>query len=166
MRSLRFSGYALLSFIAAVLIVGCSNDSASSAEHGPAAGPTSVVSVAATPAVWPTFATYDAMDYNRPGLHPPLNPKQVATIQAVLRRVKPCQRQLVQYSFGNGFRDLVMFFSVPPGEGSHVFGTADEVYIPRDGSEMPMSDNENAEQMEKQGIQWDIDHQPCPSPPK
>ena len=164
MSILGFSRYALTSCTTAVLIVGCSNGSASGAEHGPAASPTSVVSVAATPAVWPTFATYDAMDYNRPGLHPPLNPKQVATIQAVLRRVKPCQRQLVQYSFGNGFRDLVMFFSVPSGEGSHVFGTADEVYIPRDGSEIPMSDNQNAEQMEKQGIQWDIDHQPCPSP--
>jgi hypothetical protein len=143
-----------------MVLAGCSKGNSSTAAQDPTTGPTSLVSIA-TPGRWPKFATYDAVDYKKPGLHPPLTPKQIANIQAVLEKVKPCQRQLIQYSFGNGFREPVVFFAVPPGEGSHIFGAGNVVYFPSDGSAIPMSDNPNAEQMEKRGLQWDIDHHPC-----
>ena len=161
MKSLRFSRVALMIGATSALLAGCSKGNTANTERNPISGPMSLVSVA-TPGTWPRFPTYDAVDYDKPGLHPPLTPKQVANIRAVLTAVKPCQRPLVRYSFGNGFRDLIMFFSVPAGEGSHVFGTADVVYSPRDGFAIPMSDNPNVQQMAKQGIQWDIEHQPCP----
>lgn len=157
---------ALCSCAAAALLACCSKGDISSSEQHPTSNPTSLLIVESTPGTWPVFPTYDAVDYDKPGLHPLLTPEQVARIRAVLIKVKSCQRQLVQYSFGNGFRDLVIFFAVPSGEGSHVFGTADEIYIPRDGSEIPMSQNPNYEQMEKQGIQWDIDHEPCAPAPR
>jgi hypothetical protein len=69
---------------------------------------------------------------------------------------------LVRYAFLGNSANIVLFFAVPPGEGAHVIGSADESYNPMDNSVIPMSDNPNIEEMQKQGVQWDIDHQPCP----
>jgi|GEM_PF-5128628 hypothetical protein len=106
-----------------------------------------------------------ATDYNKPG-HPSLSFAQMSIIREALDRVKPCQRTLVRYAvLGPNTDDLILFFAVPHGQGSHVFGTAIEVYFPDNGTEIPMgADDPQAEHREKQGIQWDIDHQPCPHP--
>jgi hypothetical protein len=103
-----------------------------------------------------------AMDYDQPG-HPNFTADQAARIRYVLARVKPCQRALVRYAFG-GIDSLVLFFAVTPGRGlgTKVLGTG-EIYVPSDGTELPMNDN-YTEQMQKEGIQFDIDHEPCAPP--
>jgi hypothetical protein len=108
--------------------------------------------------------TYVGEDYERPG-QPSLTPPQVQLIRETLSRVKPCQRPLVRYVLdGTEAEDVTLFFDVPPGQGAHVFRTAIEVYFPATGDEVPMGqDDPRIPQRVKEGIQWDIDHQPCPS---
>ena len=63
-----------------------------------------------------------------------------------------------------------MFFAIPPVDarghslGTHILGTTNEIYIPKEGSGLvvpePPKQYDNAEQ----GLQWDIAHQPCASP--
>jgi hypothetical protein len=60
--------------------------------------------------------------------------------------------------------DLVFFFVVSPGQATHVFGAENLYYNPRNGIAVPMPDNQDFPQIKAQGIQWDIHHQPCPSP--
>ena len=67
------------------------------------------------------------MDYNKPG-HPSLALAQMSLIQRTLARVKSCQRPRVRYGvFGLNTDDLILFFAVPPGQGTHPFYTANEV---------------------------------------
>ena len=103
---------------------------------------------------------YVAADYDKPGHHPTLTLEQIETIRRMLARVKPCQRPLLRYVLDD---EVTLFFAVPPGQGAHVLGTRMDVYFPRSGIEVPMpQDGPAAEARAKQGVQWDIDHQPCP----
>jgi hypothetical protein len=116
---------------------------------------------AATPSQGTNFI---AMDYSKPG-HPELTFAQMSLIQRTLARVKPCQRPLVRYGlFGPDTKDVILFFAVGPHEGAHPFGTTNQVYFPDEGYSIATNDNGQLEQMKKQGIQWDIDHKPCPHP--
>jgi|SRR5580704_4182989 hypothetical protein len=109
--------------------------------------------------------TYVGADYEKPG-QPSLTPPQVRLIRETLSRVKPCQRPLVRYVLdGAEAQDVTLFFDVPPGQGAHVFGTAIDVYFPATGDEVPMGqDDPQNRQRVKEGIRWDIDHEPCPRP--
>jgi hypothetical protein len=108
--------------------------------------------------------TYVAEDYAKPG-QPSLTFAQTSAILETLDRVKPCQRSLVRYVVsGQGVRDLLLFFTVPHGQGAHVFGTGMDVYFPDSGVTVPIRQDVStaqAQERKKQGIQ-DIDHQPCP----
>jgi hypothetical protein len=135
-----------------ILIAGCC--SKSTGTHSAA--------LQSSPSVHFALPSYVATDYDKPGRPGPfLAAADIARIQTVLARVKPCQRPLVRYAGGDG-SPIVLFFAVKPGEGAHVLGTADEFYDPATGSVVPGSDNQSEEQMQKQGLQWDIDHQACP----
>jgi hypothetical protein len=115
-----------------------------------------------SPSVRFAMPSYSAEKYGNPGTDGPLlNPADAAKLEDVLKRVKPCQRPLVRYAGGDG-APMVLFFAVQRGQGAHVLGTADEFYDPATGSVVPGSDNPSQEQMQRQGLQWDIDHQPCP----
>lgn len=104
-----------------------------------------------------------ATTYNTPGHHPPLTPAQVVRIQQVLARVKPCQRPLVRYAIDRYEKDgIALFFGVYPNTFMHVFGSPDAYYMPSMGVFAGPPDNSDIEGQTKQGIQWDIDHQPCP----
>lgn len=106
---------------------------------------------------------YVALDYNELGHHPVLTPEQVARIQQVLARVKPCQRPLVRYAIDRYEKDgIALFFGVYPNTFMHVFGSPDAYYLPSMGVFAGPPDNADIEAQTKQGIQWDIDHQPCP----
>lgn len=108
--------------------------------------------------------SFAAGEYNTPG-HPELSPAQVIRIKQILAEVKPCQRPLVRYGlFGPSADDMVFFFKVPPGQVTHVLGAQNLYYNPRNGTMVPMPDNPNFEQIKAQGIQWDVHHEPCPSP--
>jgi hypothetical protein len=113
-----------------------------------------------------TCLNFVAIDYEKLG-HPSLTSAQVNIIHETLERVKPCQRSLVRYAVSSPeAKDLILYFAVPPSQGAHVFGTAIDVYFPDTGRDIPMDQTDpGAEQREKQGIQWDIEHQPCPRPP-
>lgn len=114
----------------------------------------------------PTVPIYAAEDYGKAGSL--LSRTDISRLKEILRKVKPCQRSLVRYSFGGepAGGPAIFFFAPQPGEAPHVIGTADEIYMPFNGSVVPMSDNEEEDQMLKEGIQWDVDHQPCPAASK
>jgi hypothetical protein len=81
----------------------------------------------------PTFA---ALDAGRPG-QPELTEEERAEVRAVLREVRPCQRQLVRYAvltWAGGGRRVPVFFAVEELNGEHsmphVFGSHNEIYMP------------------------------------
>src|ERR1700722_16814119 len=141
--------------VSLVILSGCHKaDSAAIARQGPNAYQGTVGS----------FPSYAAEDYDKPGRPgPSLSPSDTANIENVLSQVKPCQRPLVRYSFGNGSTSAILFFEVPPGSAAHVLGTANEYYDPGSGSVIPASDNPAQTQMEKEGLKWGIDLEPCPT---
>jgi hypothetical protein len=104
-----------------------------------------------------------AIEYDKPG-NPSLTFLQRSLILKTLDEVTPCQRPLVRCAvFGPKADDLILYFAVPHGQGSHVFGTAIDVYFPDRGYDVPIGVGDpHAEQRKKFGIQWDIAHQPCP----
>jgi hypothetical protein len=154
---MRFAVLALLSCICGA---GCTSHGARAAGTSAPSPTPAASSHEARAAAWPSYA---AADYDKPGRPGPLlSPSDITEVQAVLQAVKPCQRRSVRYAFLGNSTNIVLFFAVPPGEGAHVIGSADESYNPMDNSVIPMSDNPNIEEMQKQGVQWDIDHQPCP----
>jgi hypothetical protein len=112
--------------------------------------------------VFPPPGGYVAVDYDKRG-HPSLTSVELASIRTALSIVKPCQRPLVRYAYGNSDTPIFLYFAVGPQEGAKVFGTA-LVYDPSNDTGIPMSDITGEDEMVKQGIQWDVDHQPCPSP--
>lgn len=111
---------------------------------------------------------YIAIDYNVSGHHPPLTPAQMARIQQILARVKPCQRPLVRYAFVPhdraipflvGEEDGLAFFFYTndedeAGEILHVFDT-NNIYYREDVGLIPGM-------RPYPSIQQDIDEQPCP----
>jgi hypothetical protein len=111
---------------------------------------------------------YVALNYNVPGRHPPLTRAQVARIRQVLAQVKPCQRPLVRYLLSSEWPDLVkdgiafMFKAQPNNESAHVFGAPNLYYMPSMGLFPGPPDEPARGAQEKEGIQWDIDFQPCP----
>ena len=112
---------------------------------------------------------YVAVDYNVSGQHPPLTPAQLTRIQQILARVKPCQRPLVHYAvypYEGMQAGLVFFFRTPNDDVldySHVFGDSGRYYMPTDGLFSGFTDDTSTQEAQaKQGIQWDIDRQPCP----
>jgi hypothetical protein len=143
----------LVATITATLLVGCSKMNTSAAK----VSPTTTVSLELPQ----PFLGFVALDYDKPG-HPLLTDAERATIHDVLAKAKPCQRPLIRYSITGGNPSIAVFFAVGPHEGAHVFGT-NEVYDPTDAIELPMSDNQYADQMVNQGAKWDIDHEPCRS---
>jgi hypothetical protein len=104
---------------------------------------------------------YVAMEYDKPG-HPSMTPEQMRTIREMLAKVKPCQRPLLRYVLDD---EVTLFFAVPPGQGARILGSPGLFYLPGTGGEVPIQENgPEAEARAKQGVQWDIDHQPCPRP--
>jgi len=104
------------------------------------------------------------MDYDKPG-HPSLTLAEMSLIQRTLERVKPCQRRLVRYGLlGSDMDHIVLFFAVGPHRGTHPFYTTNQVYFPDRGYSIATPDNGQVAQLKRDGIQWDIDHEPCPSP--
>jgi hypothetical protein len=119
--------------------------------------------VVSTPTTVPTMPSYIAADYNAPGGHPSLTPDQTATIRRVLARVKPCQRPLVRYVLTQGEKDgIALFFEPEPDQWAHILGEPDAYYAPLQGVFAGPPDDPNTPAQGKQGMQWDIDRQPCP----
>jgi hypothetical protein len=155
--------FAMLALLCCICDAGC----ASHGERATAAATSSATPVAsgfgARAAAWPGYV---AIDYDKPGRPGPLlSPSDISKVQAALQSVKACQRPLLRYAFLGYSTNIVLFFAVPPGEGAHVIGSADEFYNPMENSVMPMSDNPNMEEMQKQGIEWDVNHRLCPREP-
>lgn len=139
--------------IVGVALIGCSktNGSASS---------TSSTAPKVTP--WPPLG-YVAMDYGEPG-QPHLSPSDIAKIQSSLTKVKVCQRPLVRYTY-YGSTNLVLFFAGPLHALAHVFGEGNEYYLPAERTTLvppPDASGNDAAKQISEGIQWDVDHQPCP----
>jgi hypothetical protein len=151
-------------WLVAVAFVACSKTGTSNSVAASATPPYEHLRTSA-----PGPPTYVAADYLKPG-HPDLTLAEMSRIYDILGLVKPCQRRLVRYALlkrrGNkNGRGLIFFFAVPRGQGAHVLGTGMLVYFPDTGTAVPMRvDDPPAEQEQKRrlGIQWDIDHQPCP----
>jgi hypothetical protein len=140
--------------VTAIVLAACSG-----------AGTANSVRVSAAPpyerlaTLGPGPPVYVAIDYDKPG-HPSLTLEQTRTIKEMLARVKPCQRSLLRYVPNDG---VTLFFAVPSGQDPYVLGDPGTVYLVDTGGEIPVSDGgPEAQQRAKQGIQWDIDHQPCP----
>jgi hypothetical protein len=73
-------------------LLGCGGGRASS---NASPGPGATLVTPTPPAPWGTFV---ALDYDKPG-HPKLTPDAIALIRKTLAVVKPCQRQMLSYSF-------------------------------------------------------------------
>jgi hypothetical protein len=124
------------------------------------AGMTTVVSA---PTTMPTMPSYIAADYNATGGHPSLTPDQTAAIRRVLARVKPCQRPLVRYVLTEGEKDgIALFFKPEPDQWAHILGEPDAYYAPLQGVFAGPPDDPSTQAQGEQGMQWDIDRQPCP----
>jgi hypothetical protein len=101
---------------------------------------------------------YAAIDYDKPG-HPSMTAEQARAVREMLARVKPCQRSLLRYVLDE---DVTLFFAVPLGQGARVLGNPGLIYVPESGSEIPVQENgPEADARAKEGVQWDIDHEPC-----
>jgi hypothetical protein len=160
MNVVALARYALALSSVAAALSACSKTDASNAAAGasPAASAPAAPIVPAAMRSWPGFV---AIDYGKPG-QPNLSGADATRIRRVLARVKPCQRALVRYAFPGRWAQAVMFFAIPPDGGAHVFGEGDAYYVPNQDSVIPIpGDSENFGEIEKQGLQWDIDHQPC-----
>jgi hypothetical protein len=117
------------------------------------------VTKVSTPA---TIPNYVAVDYNTTGLHPPLTRAEAAAIRNVLARVKPCQRSLVRYVLAENEKDgIALFFEPEPNRWAHILGEPDAYYTPMNGVFAGPPDDPDIQAQEKQGMQWDIDRQPC-----
>jgi hypothetical protein len=111
------------------------------------------------PALGPAPApTYVALDYGKPD-QPKLTEKEASKIRAVLGKVKPCQRPLVQYALLDGKppdgRLAVFFRIVQTGReyrAPHVFGTRNEIYL-LNGKLHATKDSESDD--------FAIAHEPC-----
>ncbi|MGC1381727.1 MAG: hypothetical protein WA814_11975 [Candidatus Baltobacteraceae bacterium] len=110
-------------------------------------------------------SSYLATDYDKPG-HPELGSEDVEQIRAALAKVKACQKPILRYAFPDGYGRAVLFFGGKgPNEYAHVFGKGNFFYIPARNVIMVVPANAStidAKQAIAQGIEWDVDHQPCP----
>jgi hypothetical protein len=145
---MKFAGAVIL----ATVLVGCNKAHAQISEGS---------RTISLPTMSSPFLGFIALDYTKPGHHPFLTEAEGAAIQDALVKVKPCQRPLLRYVVSND--EVSLFFAVGQHEGAHVFGTR-SVYDPSDAVGGPLSDDHNADMMVKQGIKWDIDHEPCHTP--
>jgi hypothetical protein len=118
-----------------------------------------VVTTVATPTPIPNYV---AVDYNAPGRHPPLTRAEAAAILRVLARVKLCRRSLVRYVLAENEKDgIALFFEPQPNSWAHILGEPDAYYTPMDGVVAGPPDEPDIQAQERQGIQWDIDREPC-----
>jgi hypothetical protein len=116
----------------AVLIVGCSK------------ARTSAASAIGTPSPAPTWPSYSALGYDKPG-HPTLTSQQVKLIRKTLALLKPCRAVQLRYAFPDwrGYatspdpkNTMVLFFDSPyPGFEPHVLWTYNGYYDRTEGLE-------------------------------
>jgi hypothetical protein len=158
--------YALASCIALAMLAGCGGSRHADQEQRGSSAPAaskaslSIVSTVGSPTALPEYA---AVDWDRPG-HPALTPSEEASIRSALAKVKPCQRGLVRYALPAYPAELpfVIFFQPEHGQGAPVFGEPRMYYLTSEGDVVTASPTDPyAGQMEKFGIQFLIDHQPC-----
>ena len=127
--------------------------------------PSVAASASSPPIPWPSYA---AVDYNRSG-HPSLSRAEVGSIRSTLAKVKPCQRTLLRYAFPPQPNSLpfVLFFEPEDGNnGTAVIGEPRTYYLVSDGEVISASPTDPAaEQIEKFGIQFLINHTRCASAP-
>jgi hypothetical protein len=156
--------------VAAALLAGCNASTHSNQQqHGsssPAASEPALSAVAVSPGA---LRDYAAVDYDKPG-HPPLAPTELASIRSALARVKPCQRTLVRYALLAYPAELpfVIFFQ-PEGtnDSAPVFGEPRTYYRISEGEVITASPTDPyADQIEKFGIEFLIDHQSCAPVPR
>jgi hypothetical protein len=158
MRTSGFGRYALIICVAVAMLAGCNASTHSNQQQPGSSSP-----AASEPALSPTTSPeYAAVDYDKPG-HPQLTPDEVASIRSALARVKPCQRTLVRYAFPDSAElPFVIFFQPESGQGAPVFGEPRTYYLIVDGEVVTASPTDPyADQVEKFGIQYIIDHQGC-----
>jgi hypothetical protein len=150
----------LLASVAIAILAGCNAWTHSNQQQRGSSAPTAseaALSNVASPTAVPEYA---AADYAKPG-HPPLTPNEVASIRSALARVKPCKRALVRYAFP-AQRLFVIFFQPEHGQGAAVFGEPRAYYLISFGDVVTASPADPyADQIEKFGIQFLIDHKVC-----
>lgn len=70
----------------------------------------------------------------------------------------------VLWRYGKG--GVALFFDSPAnqgnGLGAHILGEPNMYFTPTNGVFSGPNDEPNLDAQEKEGIQWDIDRQPCP----
>ncbi len=161
MRMLGFSRCALSTLMALAMLAGCNASTHSNQQPGsssPAPSEPALSAIAVRPS---TLPEYSAVDYDKPG-HPALTPSEKAGIRSTLARVKPCQRTLVRYAFPESRLPFVIFFQPESGQGAAVFGEPRTYYLIVDGEVVTASPTDPfADQVEKFGIQFLIDHEKC-----
>jgi hypothetical protein len=117
----------------------------------------------ASPTATPKYPpSYLAVNYDKPGHHPPLTAVEVARIRQVLAQVKPCQRPLVHYVlWERSFikEGVALFFLT--GE-NHVFGYPNVVWWNGNVQAGPNDMTSESDLEGQRSIQWDIDRQSCP----
>lgn len=122
-----------------VLIVGCSK------------ARTSTATAIGTPSPAPTWPSYSALGYDKPG-HPTLTSQQVKLIRKTLVLLRPCQAVQLRYAFPDwrGYATspdpkytMALFFESPyarlyPGFVPHVLWTYNGYYNRAEGREDPV----------------------------
>jgi hypothetical protein len=118
------------------------------------------------PTLSPTWPSYAAVDYGRPG-HPSLTNQQAALIRKTLALLKPCQADLLRYAFPKGRvgptsqREMVLFFQPPDASiYPHVLWTMNLAYKPAEGEAfaMPVA---GVPLPKGQGTAYAVVHQSC-----
>ena len=113
------------------------------------------------PYVPPQWPTYVAKDYDVPG-HPALTSNEIAMLREALRKVKPCQRDMLRYAFPSNAKSgirFVVFFEpwITPTHPAHVFWTSD-VYFKWNGKVFV---TRRAGATVRSDIRYDIERTPC-----
>jgi hypothetical protein len=154
----------------AILSMVMGIDCAGSQATRTAAASTAVRLAGVTPSPSPTWPSYRATDYGKPG-QPSLTATQVARIRFILSQVKLCQRPLLRYAFPRDhYKSLVVFFEPrgfdSPGtiSFSHVIGEGFAWYAPSVGETRvgPIgADDTTADMVRKFGVQYDVENEPC-----
>ena len=140
-----------------VLIVGCSK------------ARTSAASAIGTPSPAPTWPSYSALGYDKPG-HPTLTSQQVKLIRKTLALLRPCQAVQLRYAFPDwrgGYppkNTMVLFFDSPyPGFEPHVLWTYNSDYDRAEGREFPVP-YDNQSPPKGQGTAYEVQSEGCATP--
>jgi len=110
--------------------------------HASVASPSAETGIV-TPSPAPTWPSYSALGYDRPG-HPSLTSQQAKLIRKTLALLKPCQAAQLRYAFpdwrySTNSRDVVLYFDYAnPAVQPHVLWTYNEYYDRTEGRGFPI----------------------------